>query len=325
MTGVRSGVGATWAPCKMSAMSSGLSRSAALIAFTLLSCGPGRPPAREPSLPPADPSVEAPAESPVEEAPNETAEAVSDNSAPAEAKPTHEAAPTDEAKPAPDPAQLCQKMCDRLKERCSADLVEKCRGNCREWDSPPPGCDAEVTAALECAVAAEDLQCVNIMPSSCTRRFKAIDACAAGKKGDAQEMSLDMPSGWQRFVSKEHGYSIPMPPGVQTKEANGEKIASTSVGAVTFSVRVLPAPPPGKKDLLVAQSALGDCMKKLQLKGLIERPERRSFEFKAGCSGGREASGLFVTIGQRLYVVSVTGPVAQSERDVFVYGFKAPL
>jgi hypothetical protein len=77
---------------------------------------------------------------------------------------------------------------------------------------------------------------------------------------------------------------------------------------------------------LVAQKVLGDCMKKLQLKGLIERPERRSLEFKAGCAGGRQASGLLVTSGKKMYVVSVIAPDgASSDRDVFVYGFKAPL
>jgi hypothetical protein len=299
----------------MSAMLSGSSRWFALLGFTLAACGGGRPPAEEPAAPPADPDAAPPAEV----APAESAPAVSDNAPPAEV------VPREEPMHIVEPAQLCQKMCDRLKDRCSADLVEKCRGNCREWDSPPPGCEGEVAKALECAIGAEDIQCVNIMPSSCTRKFKAIDACASGKKSDTPEMSLDMPSGWQRFVSKEQGYSVPMPPGAETKELNGEKVTSASLGAATFSVRVLPAPPAGKKDLLVAQGVLGDCMKKLALKGLIERPERRSLEFKAGCAGGRETSGLLVTIGQRLYVVQVLGPAAKGDRDVFVYGFKAPL
>jgi hypothetical protein len=222
--------------------------------------------------------------------------------------------------------ELCQKMCDRVRERCTQENAEACRGNCREWDSPPPGCEPEVKAALECARDAEDLQCVNIMPSSCTKKFKRIEACASGKRVDVKEMSLDMPQGWQRFVAKDAGFSVPMPPGVEVKEAGTEKNYAASVGAVAYSVRVLPAPDPKLKDLLVAQKVLGDCMKKLQLKGLIERPERRSLEFKAGCAGGRQASGLLVTSGAKLYVVSVTGPDgASSDRDVFVYGFKAPL
>jgi hypothetical protein len=289
---------------------------AAGIAFSLLSaaCGGARPSPAEPSAPPADTAATAPPEP----AASASAPDVSDNAPPAQD------APPSEAQPELGPPELCQKMCDRLKERCSADSVEKCRGNCREWNSPPPGCETEVKRALQCAIDAEDLQCVNIMPSSCTKRFKQIEACASGKKSDAPEMSLDMPSGWQRFESKEGGYSVPMPPGVEAKQVNGENVASASVGAVLYSVRVLPAPPPGKKDLLVAQGVLGDCIKKLQLKGLIERPERRSLEFKAGCSSGREASGVFVTVGQRLYVVSVTGPSgAMPNRDVFVYGFKA--
>ena len=217
-------------------------------------------------------------------------------------------------------------MCDRVGERCTPENTEACRGNCREWDAPPPGCEAEVKEALECASSAEDLQCVNIMPSSCTRKFKKIEACAAGKKLDGKEISLDMPATWQRFAAKEAGFSIPMPPGVESKESAGEKSYAASVGGVSYSVRVLPAPDPKTKDLMVAQNVLGDCKKKLQLKGLIERPERRSLEFKAGCAAGREASGLLVTIGSKLYVVSVIGPtVATPERDVFVYGFKAPL
>ncbi len=117
-----------------------------------------------------------------------------------------------------------------------------------------------------------------------------------------------------------------MPPGVESKEASGEKTYSASVGAVSYSVRVLPAPPAGKKDLLVAQGVLGECMKKLVLKGLIERPERRSMEFKANCPGGRQTSGLLVTIGSKFYVVQVLMPDgAQTDRDVFVYGFRAPL
>jgi hypothetical protein len=223
-------------------------------------------------------------------------------------------------------ADLCQKMCDRVRERCTAENTEACRGNCREWDSPPPGCETEVKLALECARDAEDLQCVNIMPSSCTKKFKRIEACASGKRVDVKEMSLDMPQGWQRLEAKDAGFSVPMPPGVEVKEASAEKSYTASVGAVAYSVRVLPAPDPKLKDLLVAQKVLGDCMKKLQLKGLIERPERRSLEFKAGCSGGRQASGLLVTSGKRMYVVSVIAPDgANSDRDVFVYGFKAPL
>ena len=224
------------------------------------------------------------------------------------------------------PAELCQKMCDRVRERCTPENAEACRGNCREWDSTPPGCETEVKQALDCARTAEDLQCVNIMPSSCTKKFKKIEACAAGKPIDGKEMSLDMPQGWQRFVAKDAGFSVPMPPGVESKEAGPEKVYAANVGAVAYSVRVLPAPDPKQKDLLVAQNVLGDCMKKLALKGLIERPERRSLEFKSACAGGRQASGLLVTIGKKLYVVSVISPAgATSDRDVFVYGFKAPL
>jgi hypothetical protein len=223
-------------------------------------------------------------------------------------------------------ADLCQKMCDRVRERCTPENTEACRGNCREWDSPPPGCETEVKQALECARNAEDLQCVNIMPSSCTKKFKRIEACASGKRVDVKEMSLDMPQGWQRFEAKDAGFSVPMPPGMEAKETGAEKSYAASVGAVAYSVRVLPAPDPKLKDLLVAQKVLGDCMKKLQLKGLIERPERRSLEFKAGCAGGRQASGLLVTSGKKMYVVSVIAPDgASSDRDVFVYGFKAPL
>jgi hypothetical protein len=282
-----------------------------------LSCGTA--PSKSPAV--ASTSDEAPPEAPVP-APSgseDSTAAVSDNAAP-------DAAPPPQTAPDLSAAELCQKMCDRVKERCSAEATEACRNNCREWDSKPSECDADVRAALDCARKAEDLQCVNIMPGSCTKKFKQIDACAAGKRIDTKEMSLDLPSGWQRFEAKDAGFSVPMPPGVESKQASGEKTFSASVGAVSYSVRVLPAPPPGKKDLLVAQSVLGDCMKKLALKGLIERPERRSLEFKAGCAGGRQTSGLLVTIGNRFYVVQVLAPEgAQTDRDVFVYGFRAPL
>lgn len=226
----------------------------------------------------------------------------------------------------PTPHALCQKMCDRVRERCTPENTEQCRNNCREWDSPPPGCEADVRRALECASTAEDLQCVNIMPSSCTKRFKQIEACASGKRLDLQEISLEMPAGWQRFEPKNAGFAVPMPPGVEAKDSAGEKAYTANAGGVAYAVRVLPAPDPKTKDLLVAQNVLGDCVKKLKLKGLIERPERRSLEFSAGCAGGRDASGLLVTAGNKLYVVSVIGPTgAATQRDVFVYGFKAPL
>ncbi len=299
-----------------------LSLTAALgcAALTLWGCGPAQ--SKPPEL--ASSSDESAPETPVPspEPSSDAAPPVSENPAPEAA----EAAPPPQSEPQLGAPELCQKMCDRVKERCSAEATEACRNNCREWDSKPSECDAEVRAALDCARRAEDLQCVNIMPGSCTKKFKQIDACAAGKRIDTKEMSLELPSSWQRFTAKDSGFSVPMPPGVESKEAAGEKTYSASVGAVSYAVRVLPAPPPGKKDLLVAQGVLGDCMKKLVLKGLIERPERRSMEFKASCSGGRQTSGLLVTIGNKLYVVQVQMPDgAQTERDVFVYGFRAPL
>ena len=299
-----------------------LSLAAALgfVALTLSSCGPAQSKPPEVATSSDEPPPEAPAPAP--EATSDAVPPVSENPKPEAAEST---APP-KSDPQPSAAELCQKMCDRVKERCSAEATEACRNNCREWDSKPSECDAEVRAALDCARKAEDLQCVNIMPGSCTKRFKQIDACAAGKRIDTKEMSLELPSGWQRFTAKDSGFSVPMPPGVESKEASGEKSYSASVGAVTYSVRVLPAPPPGKKDLLVAQGVLGECMKKLVLKGLIERPERRSMEFKASCPGGRQTSGLLVTIGTKLYIVQVILPDnAQTERDVFVYGFRAPL
>jgi hypothetical protein len=290
-------------------------------ALTLWSCGPAqsKPPAVSSSSDEPPPETAAPSP---EASSDAAAPPVSDNPAPEAA----ETKPPPQSEPQLSAAELCQKMCDRVKERCSADATEACRNNCREWDSKPSECDAEVRSALDCARKAEDLQCVNIMPGSCTKKFKQIDACAAGKRIDTKEMSLDLPSGWQRFTAKDSGFSVPMPPGVESKEASGEKTYSASVGAVSYSVRVLPAPPPGKKDLLVAQGVLGECMKKLVLKGLIERPERRSMEFKANCPGGRQTSGLLVTIGSKFYVVQVLMPDgAQTDRDVFVYGFRAPL
>jgi hypothetical protein len=300
-------------------------RPFSLLTFALLlcaACGAPQAPAGSISPPAADPEAE-----PAQATPEPSSGVLpSDNTPPpAEASSAPEAAATT---PSADlsATELCQKMCDRVRERCTKETAEACRGNCREWHSPPPGCEAEVKQALQCARDAEDLQCVNIVPSSCTRKFKRIEACASGKKLDTQEMSLDMPQGWQRFEAKDAGFAIPMPPGVEAKETGSEKSYSANVGGVVYSVRVLPAPDPKTKDLQVAQNVLGDCMKKLQLKGLIERPERRSLEFKAGCSGGRQASGLLVTTGKKLYVVSVTGlGPPSSERDVFVYGFKAPL
>ncbi|HLV66026.1 MAG TPA: hypothetical protein VKY73_09435 [Polyangiaceae bacterium] len=223
----------------------------------------------------------------------------------------------------PDAYELCQKMCDRLAERCSASLVEQCRANCDQWDAPPPGCEGEVHAALECASTAEDLQCVNIVPSSCTRAFRRIDACASGKPLAPEVNALGVPEGWRAFASADDGFTVPMPPQVErTVEGSERRYTATGDDGAAYSVRVRPAPTGKPKDITVAQEVLAPCTKGLKLTGLIERPERRSLEFRAGCPEGRAASGLLLTASGKLYVLSVIAKTgATTHRDAFVYNF----
>ncbi|MFO7181131.1 MAG: hypothetical protein DIU78_020695 [Pseudomonadota bacterium] len=223
---------------------------------------------------------------------------------------------------APDPYDLCQKMCDRLVERCSASLVEQCRANCDQWDAPRPGCESEVRAALECASTAEDLQCVNIVPSSCTRAFRRIEACESGKPLAPEANALEIPKSWQAFESAEDGFSVPMPPGVERTVEGSERRYTAVENGVSYAVRVRPAPAGKPKDITVAQEVLAPCIKGLKLTGLIERPERRSLEFRAACPDGSAASGLLLTASGKLYVLSVIAPRGTTaQRDGFVYNF----
>src|SRR5262245_40569303 len=80
--------------------------------LVFMACVGAHPPAAQPPAPPADTTATPPAE-PTASA---SESGVSDNPPPAQAT------PPEQVKPESSPRELCQKMCDRLKDRCSADL-----------------------------------------------------------------------------------------------------------------------------------------------------------------------------------------------------------
>ena len=221
--------------------------------------------------------------------------------------------------------QLCEQMCTRLPQRCGASVQASCRVNCKQYESPPPGCDADARAAFECARDAADLQCANISPVSCDPKFLRLAACARGEKLDAGEVEAGLPAGWERFKSGA-GFSAVMPRGVASKTENGDRVFSVEDGGLDYSVRVREAPPEPatqKGFVKVAFDLLGEsCSKKLRLHGKVEHDRRVSIRFNSQCRNGTEWRGLFVVFDGKLYVLAITGPKGfEADHARFFEGF----
>jgi hypothetical protein len=229
---------------------------------------------------------------------------------------------------APTPFVVCGQMCDRMKQRCSESAVKTCRTNCKQYQSPPAGCDDAARAALECARDAEDLQCVIIAPTSCNPAFLSFAACSRGEKVEAKAEQAGVPSGWERFSSKRAGFAALLPRGVTETKQGDEPVFKVEDGPVTYSVRVRKGPeqkPTQKSFVKLALDLLGtNCSKGLRLHGMIEAGQAVSIRFDSQCKDGTEWRGQFVVAHGKLYVLALTGPKGfKAEHATFFSSFEA--
>jgi len=293
----------------------GLFLSAALAA-----CGGGSQPAESP----ANSSATA------EPAAGDT-QATTDTPAPAtssgDASPASSGEPTAPAKPAqPSLLDLCLQGCAKVKAKCTESAGETCRMNCVQYEHPPEGCDAEARDALECARDAEDIPCVNIAPEICTYKFRRVVGCANGKPLEAKDDTLKVPAGWQRYANKAAGFSVNLPKGVTEGQESGAPYFSVKENGVTYSVKILPAPPekPTQKNLVkVAMNLLGKCQGGLKLYGMVERPEKIFIRYDSKCHDGTELRGAYVIARGKMYVPTASAPKGvKAEAEALVYSFE---
>jgi hypothetical protein len=229
---------------------------------------------------------------------------------------------------APTPFEVCGQMCDRMRQRCSESAVKTCRRNCKNYQSPPEGCQDAARAALECARDAEDLECVIIAPTSCNPAFLRFAACARGEKVEAKAEPTAVPSGWERFSSKRAGFAVVVPRGVTETKQGDDPVFKVEDGSVTYSVRVRKGPeqrPTQKSFVKVALDLLGpNCSKGLRLHGMIEQSQAVSIRFESQCTDGTEWRGQFVVAHGKLYVLALTGPKGfKGEESTFFSSFEA--
>jgi hypothetical protein len=294
---------------------------ALILASVGLSCGGSGPPASDPSAP----SATAPAEGATTATAGEPSDPAS-ASAPSEAS-GEPSAPA--ATAATTPLDVCGQMCDRMKAICSESAVKSCGLNCKkQYQKPPPGCDDDARAALECARDAKDLQCAAIAPMSCNPAFLRYAACTRGEKLEAKPQESKTPAGWERFSAKSAGFTALMPRGVTEKTEAGDPTFSVADGSVTYAVRVKKAPEQKatQKTLVkVALDMLGvQCSKNLRLHGLIESGQNVTIRFDSECKDGTAWKGQFVVTGGKLYVLALTGPKGfKGEHDAFFSNFSA--
>ena len=258
-----------------------------------------------------------------EPAPSESAAA---SPAPAPAA-TATAAPAPALRPISD---VCEKMCDAQSAKCSPEKVKGCKQNyCSRYGGAPDVCEPAVRAALACTEQNPEFSvCSNVISISCAKPFRAAEKCiATGVAPEDLGPPKEMPDGWARYESKEAGFSVAMPPNVETRTEGAQKIWSAKSGNATYEVSLGPPPPEEKKFdqkafVRIGTKLLGKCGPKMKLFALVEKPESTLIHYRTVCPDKTQRRGELYVEGKDYFVLTATwGEGPNPDADAFAFTF----
>jgi hypothetical protein len=301
-----------------------MSGNRALCAFAvgvITACG-GQQPAPQAGTSPAEAGEPAPATSEAPTTPPEGGE----TSAPAGSSAPAPAAPP------PGISTLCEKMCDAQSAKCSVEKVAACKQNyCSRYGGAPEACEPVVRAALACTESNPEFSvCSNVISESCAKPFRGAEKCiATGVPPTDLGPAKEMPDGWVRFEAPEAGFSVAMPPGVETKTEGGLKIWRAKSGDASYEITLGPPPPEKKFDqkafVRIATKLLGNCAPKMKLFALVEKPESTLIHFRTVCPDKTQQRGELFVRGNDYFVLRARwgeGPNPDAEAFAFTFTSK---
>jgi hypothetical protein len=268
------------------------------------------------------------AQSPAPAAASSASGASSADAPPLAAAPAPSAAPS--APPAPAPiSELCEKMCDAQRSKCSAEKVESCKQNyCSRYGGAPEACDPVVRAALACTQNNPEFSvCANVISESCAKPFHAAEKCiATGVPPADLAPPKEIPDGWTRYRAPDAGFSVAMPPSVETKSEGDVKIWSAKDGNATYEITLGPPPPEKKFDqkafVRIGTKLLGKCAPKMKLFAMVEKPESTLIHFRTVCPDKTQERGELFVQGNDYFVLRARwgeGPNPNAEAFAFTF------
>jgi hypothetical protein len=230
---------------------------------------------------------------------------------------------------APPISQLCEKMCDAQRAKCSADKVDSCKQNyCSRYGGAPEVCEPAVRAALACTKNNPEFSvCANVISESCAKPFRAAEKCiATGVAPTDLAPPKEIPDGWTRYESAEGAFSVALPPNVEAKTEGGLKTWSAKDGAATYEITLGPPPPEKKFDqkawVRVATKLLGKCAPKMKLFALVEKPESTLIHFRTVCPDKTQERGELYVQGNDYFVLRARwGEGPNPNADAFAFTF----
>jgi hypothetical protein len=257
------------------------------------------------------------------------ASAPSSPSSEAPAGATASAAPS-ETLPAPPPiSTLCEKMCEAQAAKCSAEKVEACKQNyCSRYGGAPEACEPVVRLALSCAANNPEFSvCSNVISEGCSKPFRGAEKCiATGVAPTDLAPPKEIPDGWSRYESADAGFSVALPPGVETKSDGGVKTWTAKSGAASYEIALGPPPPEKKFDqkafVRIATKLLDKCAPKMKLFALVEKPESTLIHFRTVCPDKTQQRGEIFVQGNDYFVLRARwGEGPNPDADAFAFTF----
>lgn len=300
-------------------MSLGKKAVVLLGAGVVAACGGREKPAAEPS--PAAPAPEASA-APV-------AAPASPEAAPAPAATESASAAPAPVAAAPPISSLCEKMCSAQRSKCSAEKVEACKQNyCSRYGGAPEACEPIVRAALACTEHNPEFSvCSNVISEGCAKPFRAAEKCIATGVAPADVAPpKEIPDGWARFDAPDAGFSVALPPGVETKTEGGLKTWTAKSGEASYEITLGPPPPEKKFDqkafVRIGTKMLGKCAPKMKLFALVEKPESTLIHFRTVCPDKTQERGEIFVQGNDYFVLTARwGSGPNPDADAFAFSF----